>query len=224
MPQKRHLLLAERRHLRSSHRQCALSCRNPQGTLEGVPWWSKWRLVVLGEGRKVGVRPSHMLVTGHEPGLTASSARDTSLTAQYGSKHRQSSNSCASVALPHFPSARRAVHAPPTCGHERHAVAAVQRRVSDTRESDMCFGARPHVPDGGESTRLLASTRTIDAITTGAVSERRGWCQKSSEAAPVAARSPAASRTAGARSQDPQGPKCDSQQNFCAEQTACKRL
>ena len=138
MPQKRHLLLAERRHLRSSHRQCALSCRNPQGTLKGVPWWSKWRLVVLGEGRKEGVRPSHMLITGHEPGLTASSARDTSLTAQYGSKHRQSSNSCASVALPHFPSARRSAHASPTCGHERRAFAAVQRRVSDTRESDMC--------------------------------------------------------------------------------------
>ena len=149
------------------------------------------------------MRPSHMLVTGHESGLTASNERDTSLIAiaKYGSKRRQSSNSCASVALPHFPSARRAAHASPTCAHERRAFAAVQRRVSDTRESDMCFGARPHVPDGGESTRLLASTRTIDAITTGAVSERRGWCQKSSEAAPVAARSPAASRTAGAAAQ-----------------------
>ena len=62
----------------------------------------------------------------------------------------------------------------------------------------------------------ISTARAVDAITTGAVSERRGWCQKSSEAAPVAARSPAASRTAGARSQDSQGPKCDSQQNFCA--------
>ena len=62
----------------------------------------------------------------------------------------------------------------------------------------------------------ISTARAVDAITTGAVSERRRWCQKSSEAAPVAARSPAASRTAGARSQDPQGPKCDSQQNFCA--------
>ena len=85
-----------------------------------------------------------MLITGHEPGLTASSARDTSLTAQYGSKHRQSSNSCASVALPHFPSARRATHASPTCGHERRAFAAVQRRVSDTRESDMCADCAFH--------------------------------------------------------------------------------
>mgnify|MGYP001339038727 CR=1 FL=1 len=62
----------------------------------------------------------------------------------------------------------------------------------------------------------ISTARAVDAITTGAVSERRRWCQKSSEAAPVAARSPAASRTAGARSQDTQGPKCDSQQNFCA--------
>ena len=52
----------------------------------------------------------------------------------------------------------------------------------------------------------ISTARAVDAITTGAVSERRRWCQKSSEAAPVAARSPAASRTAGARSQDPQGP------------------
>ena len=44
----------------------------------------------------------------------------------------------------------------------------------------------------------ISTARAVDAITTGAVSERRGWCQKSSEAAPVAARSPAASRTAGA--------------------------
>jgi hypothetical protein len=85
-----------------------------------------------------------MLTTSHEPGLTASNARDTSLTAQYGSKHRQSSNSCASVALPHFPSARRAAHASPTCGHERRAFAAVQRRVSDTRESDMCADCAFH--------------------------------------------------------------------------------
>ena len=55
----------------------------------------------------------------------------------------------------------------------------------------------------------ISTARAVDAITTGAVSERRRWCQKSSEAAPVAARSPAASRTAGARSQDSQGPKCD---------------
>ena len=100
--------------------------------------------VVLGEGRKVRVRPSHMLVTGQESGLTASNARDTSLTAQYGSKHRQSSNSCASVALPHFPSARRSAHASPTCRHERRAFAAVQRRVSDTRESDMCADCAFH--------------------------------------------------------------------------------
>ena len=44
----------------------------------------------------------------------------------------------------------------------------------------------------------ISTARAVDAITTGAVSERRRWCQKSSEAAPVAARSPAASRTAGA--------------------------
>ena len=92
------------------------------------------------------MRPSHMLVTGHESGLTASNERDTSLIAiaKYGSKRRQSSNSCASVALPHFPSARRAAHASPTCGHERRAFAAVQRRVSDTRESDMCADCAFH--------------------------------------------------------------------------------
>ena len=69
----------------------------------------------------------------------------------------------------------------------------------------------------------ISTARAVDAITTGAVSERRRWCQKSSEAAPVAARSPAASRTAGARSQDPQGPKCEFAAKFVRSKLLANR-
>ena len=69
----------------------------------------------------------------------------------------------------------------------------------------------------------ISTARAVDAITTGAVSERRGWCQKSSEAAPVAARSPAASRTAGARSQDPQVPSAIRSKIFVRDKLLANR-
>ena len=83
--------------------------------------------------------PHRRSVTNHGRHGSESQRAQGNLRAPRATRHwaeRARNSTCGALAVD---AARRLhPHASPTCGHERRTFAAVQRRVSGTRESDMC--------------------------------------------------------------------------------------